>query len=79
MITIPRERENRKFRTNQSAEFAIHAFGLLPRYNHWDAIPFLVSLFRDTQNILWAELNTNFTALTAFRDQVNLTAWNDNF
>jgi hypothetical protein len=79
LITIPWERENRKFRTNQSAEFAIHAFGFLPRYNHWDAVTFLVSLIGDTQNVLRAEMNTNFTALTAFRDQVYLTAWNDNF
>jgi hypothetical protein len=68
MITIPGEGENRKFRADQGAEFAIYTLGLLPVCNHRDAIAFFISVFRDAQNILRAELNTDFTAFTTFRN-----------
>jgi hypothetical protein len=77
VFTIPGEGENGKFRADQGAEFAIHALFIFPVSNHRDAVAFFIPVFRDAQNILWAELNTDLAAFTTFRDQINLAAGND--
>jgi hypothetical protein len=72
-------REDGKFRTYHRAKITLNARFLHAMGNFWIVISFCVDLSGNLENFLRAKLNADIAALTALRNEINLSTWNMHF
>jgi hypothetical protein len=78
-LSFERGRKNCEFWANQIAKFTIYTGVLFTRDNLGKMVSHRVHLSRGLKNALWAELDTNLTALASFWNKKNLAVWGTYF